>query len=46
MPLGEGYTIEGQITEKEDVGGIQIQGLIDSYEFILSVSSEAVECTI
>lgn len=25
MPLGEGYTVEGQLTGKEKFGGIQIQ---------------------
>lgn len=25
MPLGMGYTVEGQVTGKEDVGGIQVQ---------------------
>ncbi|TFK70071.1 hypothetical protein BDN72DRAFT_819341 [Pluteus cervinus] len=24
MPLGEGYTVEGQVTGKEDVGGLQL----------------------
>lgn len=27
MPLGMGYTVEGQVTGKEDVGGIQIMAL-------------------
>lgn len=27
MPLGQGYTVEGQVTGKEDFGGIQIMAL-------------------
>ena len=25
MPIGEGYTVEKQVTGKEDVGGVQIE---------------------